>query len=115
MAENWARPGAPATELASVREELEMAGAPPEIIEQAISELKPKPVHVLLENVTAVKAFLTAQTQWRQNPISGALIGLDYTAAQVAWQFSELTLSPDDFERVRFLERAAVQALQTAD
>lgn len=48
--------------------------------------------------------FLLVATQWRFTSL-GQLHGLDYNALEVAARLAHIHISPDDFRRIRILER----------
>ena len=55
----------------------------------------------------AARLFLACGTQWRIASMSGHLLGLDYAGAQAAARFMALELSPDLFDKLRFMEAEA--------
>lgn len=65
------------------------------------------------ENWTAVRALTIAGTQWQFK--DNIEIALDYQRANVAWELSDLKLSPTDFEKLQLLERTVVQLLRRPD
>lgn len=91
---------------------LRQFGAPESEISAAAAEA-PQPIEILLENKNAMDAFFVASSQWRLGP-TGLPYGLDYTAADVAWRYSGIELSPDDFWRLRYVESEALQAMAVA-
>ncbi|WP_303048834.1 DUF1799 domain-containing protein [Phaeobacter sp. HF9A] len=65
-------------------------------------------------NLTALCAFLSAQTQWRvlaQADGSRFWVGLDYSAVDCALRLEGLELTPADWLGLRIIEDAARSAL----
>lgn len=60
---------------------------------------------LLPENAPAAEVFAACGTQWRRDGWSGALLGLRYEGVEAAARVGGVALTPDDFARVRFLER----------
>jgi hypothetical protein len=71
---------------------------------------------VLPWNVTAVKAFLALQSQWRWASLSTMgearilRTGLAYEAIETTCRLRRIELGPDDFERIQVMEAAALTA-----
>lgn len=59
---------------------------------------------LLPENQPAAGVFAACDTQWRRDPMSGQLLGLDYAGVRAAAQMLDVTFTGDDFRRVRTLE-----------
>lgn len=60
-------------------------------------------------NRAALSAFIAACNQWRT--FSAGFIGLDYSAADIAWRRMDLELSGDDFVAFQQIEAEAVRLL----
>ena len=89
----------------------EAFGFPAEVIEQLRqSGSAPNKLEVWPENWPIIHAFTAISTQWRTAPIGmGAYryLGLDYTAAKAALELAGITVTSEQWEGVRVMERAA--------
>lgn len=79
-----------------------------------VSVKKPAQLWVLPTNWKAAQALSIASTQWQYDKDS-VEIALDYARADVAWRYSNLLLSNDDFERVQTLERMILGLIRRPD
>jgi hypothetical protein len=66
---------------------------------------------VLPENWPVVELFLAVQTQWRMAPMGGVL-GLDYSAVDVAIRRGGHADDAETFAGLQVMERAAVAEIQ---
>lgn len=79
-----------------------------------------EPAGVWPDNWPIVEAFLLASTQWRAQAVSGPAggrmfwLGLDYSAARVAFDLGGVTLDAEQFAGLRIMEIAARDALNGA-
>lgn len=100
----WARGG---HEFDQARADLK-AWATPESIDQIYGPDDPN-FEVWPENGEALCAFLNVQTQWVVG-MSGPT-GLDYTRVESGLRLAGIAATPELFEKLRTLERAALDAL----
>lgn len=66
------------------------------------------------ENWDIVNAFLAVSTQWRAVPLADHRVyfmGLDYTAVQAGFAWSQIALDPEQWAGLRLMERAARDAM----
>ncbi len=71
----------------------------------------PQDVDVLPENWPAVQLFRSAQSTWRHCPMTGHVLGMNYSDVDVLIRRSGLDITTDDWERFQMLERIAVTEL----
>jgi len=69
---------------------------------------------VLPGNWLAVHALTCAGTQWQYDN-HGVEIALDYQRADIAWRYSDITLTPKDFEKLQLLERSIISMIRRPD
>lgn len=108
------------SEVTALLEDLEAWGASPQVIAANRAALMPKveteDFRVFPENVTAVRCFQAMATQWKMlsvNTMDRAEIrqvGLDYGVLESTARLAGLSMSPDDFDRVRVMEAEALTA-----
>lgn len=88
-------------------ESLEIAKAPPEIIERAKQAVEiNNSFDVLPENWEAVQLYQAVKTQWRTGGINGLPIGLDYVAVDIVMRHLEHTAAA--FEKLQMMESAVL-------
>ena len=68
----------------------------------------PQDVDVLPENWPAVQLFMNAQSAWQRCPMSGYLLGMNYSDVDVLIRRSGLDITTGDWGRFQALERIAV-------
>ena len=86
-------------------EVLKAQGAPEQVLEQVKQQDNDFGVFSCI--ATALDAFLKVQTQWRPD---GS--GIDYTAANTAWQLAQLDITPAEFAKIQTLEMATIDAIR---
>ncbi|CAI86623.1 MULTISPECIES: hypothetical protein [Pseudoalteromonas] len=69
---------------------------------------------VLPQNHCAVIALTTASSQWQRDN-EGVEIALDYARADIAWRYANITLTPNDFEKLQTLERTIINIIRRPD
>lgn len=96
-------------------DDLEVLGAPPEIVAQWREAAKtkqsdgPKRLPIMARNWPAIEAFCVAGSQWRFADTVHA--GLDYPGCEAAWRLARIDVTPATFAGVRRMEGAAMAAL----
>ena len=96
---HWARGGKPDNE--ELLEDLDMFGAPPEVVEAWTASNKPEIFEVFPENKLAVEAFLCVQTQMRRE-------GFRYEGVEAGLRMAGIDLDPDLFDSLRLMEVSIV-------
>lgn len=66
------------------------------------------------ENEKTVWLFLECATQWRYGALGG-VIGLDYSALDVMFRYRNMEVTPELFEGVQVMERAALPVLNAKE
>ena len=79
-----------------------------------VSAPKQESLDVLPGNWLAVQALICAGTQWQYDN-HGVEIALDYQRADIAWRYSDITLTPKDFEKLQLLERSIIAMIRRPD
>jgi hypothetical protein len=69
-----------------------------------------KAFQVFPGNRAAEQLFRACATQWRRNPMTGALEGLDYSGVETAARLVRITLTPELFEQLQWIEQGAMGA-----
>lgn len=64
------------------------------------------------ECLDSVQLFLALATQWRIEPMSGAVLGLDYTAARAAMEMMGIDDTRQAFEDLRIMEAEVIRMTQ---
>lgn len=72
-------------------------------------------VEVWPECVASVELFLALATQWRIEPMSGAVLGLDYAAARAAMDMMGIDDRRQAFEDLRIMEAEVIRITQERD
>jgi hypothetical protein len=86
-------------------------GAP---VKAAPKNDKDDTLFVLPANHVAVIAITTASSQWQLDN-NGVEFALDYAGADIAWRYANITLTPDDFDKVQTLERTIIGLIRRPD
>ncbi|SFD55237.1 hypothetical protein [Pseudoalteromonas denitrificans] len=71
-------------------------------------------LHVLPCNWLAAQAITSAGTQWQYDN-HGIEIALDYQRADIAWGYSNINLTPKDFDKLQLLERSILAMIRRPD
>jgi hypothetical protein len=69
-------------------------------------------VEVWPECAESVELFLSLATQWRIEPMSGAILGLDYAAARAAMDMMGIDDQRQAFEDLRVMEAEVIRVTQ---
>jgi hypothetical protein len=109
----WATP-TEVRDVASVEEDLDAFGAPPEIKSKALARLageNQKSTFVLWEeNEPAYRAFQNLRTQLRTSGM-GQVTGLDYTAVISYLEFTEIADKHALFEELQLIESGVLKSV----
>lgn len=61
-------------------------------------------MQLLPENERVAGIFLCVRRQWRTDPMSGRLLGLDMPGVQSTLALAKITLDEDDLDKLQFME-----------
>ena len=90
--------------------DLEAWGAPKEMVERWREDPSPEFFEIAPPNARAVRLFAASGSQWKFAGMTGVPIGLDYPGVEAAARMLGLDMDADLFERIRWMERAALAA-----
>ena len=93
--------------MEEVEADLDAWEAPPDIRDSYLSAEEDEDFAVFPQNWDTTQLFLSVSTQWRV-AAGGAVLGLDYSAVDVAIQRLDLELTPDHFRGLQQMESAAM-------
>ena len=100
--------GGPAKDAAT--DAAEVALAEIEARRKAARSGEPDEIEIAPDAFDAVRLFFALASQWRVHPMAGVRLGLDYPAIPVTATMMGLTMTPELFDDMAVMERAALAA-----
>lgn len=95
----------------AVLDDAAIFGMNPDLFSDAANRVED--FEVWQDNAETLNLFLRMATQWRPSPMGGGLIGLDYIALEAVARIVRFDLSPEAFDDVQAMERAALAVLNS--